>query len=257
MNKKWNKFLLEAMIREEIELPSIDINDSLNMNVWQTEERVKPEITGRLIRIALDFLDSIGLEHGMVKDITLTGSLANYNWTEFSDIDLHIIAEFREVDDNIKLVKDFFNAKKADWNKTHQIMIKNHEVEIYVQDIREPHISTGVYSLLEDEWLTKPSRQVPKIDYESVKIKAQSIMDQIDRVDNLYSSNNFEASLNVADIIRDKIKRLRRSGLAEKGIYSTENIVFKTLRNNGYIKKIMDLRTNSYDKLMSMNHNAV
>ena len=257
MNKKWNKFLLEAMIREEIELPSIEINDSLNMNVWQTEERVKPEITGRLIRIALDFLDSIGLEHGMVKDITLTGSLANYNWTEFSDIDLHIIAEFREVDDNIKLVKDFFNAKKADWNKTHQIMIKNHEVEIYVQDIREPHISTGVYSLLEDEWLTKPSRQVPKIDYESVKIKAQSIMDQIDRVDNLYSSNNFEASLNVADIIRDKIKRLRRSGLAEKGIYSTENIVFKTLRNNGYIKKIMDLRTNSYDKLMSMNHNAV
>ena len=257
MNKKWNKFLLEAMIREEIELPSIEINDSLNMNVWQTEERVKPEITGRLIRIALDFLDSIGLEHGMVKDITLTGSLANYNWTEFSDIDLHIIAEFKEVDDNIKLVKDFFNAKKADWNKTHQIMIKNHEVEIYVQDIREPHISTGVYSLLEDEWLTKPSRQVPKIDYESVKIKAQSIMDQIDRVDNLYSSNNFEASLNVADIIRDKIKRLRRSGLAEKGIYSTENIVFKTLRNNGYIKKIMDLRTNSYDKLMSMNHNAV
>ncbi len=257
MNKKWNKFLLEAMIREEIELPSIDINDSLNMNVWQTEERVKPEITGRLIRIALDFLDSIGIEHGMVKDITLTGSLANYNWTEFSDIDLHIIAEFREVDDNIKLVKDFFNAKKADWNKTHQIMIKNHEVEIYVQDIREPHISTGVYSLLEDEWLTKPSRQVPKIDYESVKIKAQSIMDQIDRVDNLYSSDNFEASLNVADIIRDKIKRLRRSGLAEKGIYSTENIVFKTLRNNGYIKKIMDLRTNSYDKLMSMNHNAV
>ena len=257
MNKKWNKFLLEAMIREEIELPSIEINDSLNMKVWQTEERVKPEITGRLIRIALDFLDSIGLEHGMVKDITLTGSLANYNWTEFSDIDLHIIAEFKEVDDNIKLVKDFFNAKKADWNKTHQIMIKNHEVEIYVQDIREPHISTGVYSLLEDEWLTKPSRQVPKIDYESVKIKAQSIMDQIDRVDNLYSSNNFEASLNVADIIRDKIKRLRRSGLAEKGIYSTENIVFKTLRNNGYIKKIMDLRTNSYDKLMSMNHNAV
>lgn len=257
MNKKWNKFLLEAMIREEIELPSIEINDSLNMNVWQTEERVKPEITGRLIRIALDFLDSIGIEHGMVKDITLTGSLANYNWTEFSDIDLHIIAEFREVDDNIKLVKDFFNAKKADWNKTHQIMIKNHEVEIYVQDIREPHISTGVYSLLEDEWLTKPSRQVPKIDYESVKIKAQSIMDQIDRVDNLYSSDNFEASLNVADIIRDKIKRLRRSGLAEKGIYSTENIVFKTLRNNGYIKKIMDLRTNSYDKLMSMNHNAV
>ena len=257
MNKKWNKFLLEAIQNEEIELPSIDIKDSLNMNVWQTEERIKPEITGRLIRIALDFLDSLGIEQDMIKDITLTGSLANYNWTEFSDIDLHIIAEFREVDDNIKLVKDFFNAKKADWNKTHQIMIKNHEVEIYVQDIREPHISTGVYSLLEDEWLMRPNKNIPKIDYESVKVKAGSIMDQIDRVEQLYLNNNFEASQNVADIIRNKIKRLRRCGLAEKGIYSTENIVFKTLRNNGYIKKILELRTNSYDKLMSMNHNAV
>lgn len=257
MNKKWNKFLLEAIQNEEIELPSIDIKDSLNMNIWQSEERLKPEITGRLIRIALDFLESLGLDQGIIKDITLTGSLANYNWTEFSDIDLHIIAEFRYVDDNTDLVRDFFNAKKADWNKTHQIMIKNHEVEIYVQDVKEPHISTGVYSLLEDEWLTRPGRQVPKIDYESVKIKAKSIMDQIDRVENLYSDGNYEASQNVADIIRNKIKRLRRCGLAEKGIYSTENIVFKTLRNNGYIKKILDLKTNSYDKLMSMNHNAV
>jgi len=257
MNKKWNKFLLEAIQNEEIELPSIDIKDSLNMNVWQSEERLKPEITGRLIRIAIDFLESLGLDQDVIKDITLTGSLANYNWTEFSDIDLHIIAEFRYVDDNTDLVRDFFNAKKADWNKTHQIMIKSHEVEIYVQDIREPHISTGVYSLLEDEWLIKPGRQIPKIDYESVKIKAKSIMDQIDRVEDLYSNDNFEAAQNVSDIIRNKIKRLRRCGLAEKGIYSIENIVFKTLRNNGYIKKILELRTDSYDKLMSMNHNAI
>jgi predicted nucleotidyltransferase len=257
MNKKWNKFLLEAIQDEEIELPSIGIRDTLNMNVWQSEDRIKPEITGRLIQIALDFLESLGLDHEVIKDITLTGSLANYNWTEFSDIDLHIIAEFRYVDDNTGLVRDFFNAKKADWNKTHQIMIKNHEVEIYVQDVREAHISTGVYSLLEDVWLTKPSREVPKIDYESVKIKAKSIMDQIDRVEDLYLKNNFEASQNIADIIRSKIKRLRRCGLAEKGIYSTENIVFKTLRNNGYIEKILTLKTDSYDKLMSLNHNAI
>ena len=257
MNKKWTKFLLEAAENNEIDLPSLEIKDSLNMNVWQSEDRVKPEISSRLIQIVIDFFENLDLGQEMVHDIILTGSLANYNWTEFSDIDLHIVTDFRHVDENVELVRNFFNAKKADWNKMHQIMIKGHEVEIYVQDIREPHISTGVYSLLEDEWLIKPNREFPKINYETVKVKTKSIMDQIDRVEELFNNNSYEATQNIADLLRDKIKRLRRCGLAEKGIYSTENLVFKTLRNNGYIKKILDFKTKSYDKMMSLNHNAV
>jgi hypothetical protein len=257
MNKKWKKFLLESIQDDDIELPSMEVKDELNMNVWQSEDRIKSDISSRLIQIAIDFCESIGIDENIIYDIILTGSIANYNWTEFSDIDLHILLDFRHVDENTELVKEFFNAKKADWNKIHQIMIKGHEVEIYVQDVNEPHISTGIYSLLEDEWIVKPSLKVPKINYETIKTKAKSLMDQIDRVEELYKKNNFEAAQNVSTLLKDKIKRLRRCGLAEKGIYSTENIVFKTLRNNGYIKKIMDLRTNSYDKLMSMNHNAV
>ena len=231
MNKQWNKFLLEAGEDNDFDLPALEIKDTLNMNVWQSEDRIKPEISSRLIQIAMDFLDNLDVGKDMIHDIILTGSLANYNWTEFSDIDLHIVMNFRHVDENVDLVRDFFNAKKADWNKMHQIMIKGHEVEIYVQDVKEPHISTGVYSLLEDEWLTKPNKEFPKINYETTQ--------------------------NISELIRDKIKRLRRCGLAEKGIYSTENLVFKTLRNNGYIKKILDFKTISYDKMMSLNHNAV
>ena len=257
MNKQWNKFLLEAIEDSDIDLPSMEIKDSLNMNVWQSEDRIKNEISSRLIQIAIDFLESIGIEQDIINDIILTGSLANYNWTEFSDIDLHILLDYRNVDENTELVKEFFNAKKADWNKVHQIMIKGHEVEIYVQDVHEPHISTGIYSLLEEQWIVKPSLEVPKINYETIKIKAKSIMDQIDRVEELYKKNNFEAAQNVSDLLKGKIKRLRRCGLAERGVYSTENIVFKTLRNNGYIKKILDLKTDSYDKLMSLNHNAI
>ena len=257
MNKQWNKFLLEAIENNEINLPSLEIKNTLNMNIWQSEERIKHEVSSRLIQIAMDFLESLDIGQHVIKDITLTGSLANYNWTEFSDIDLHILLDFRYIDKNTELVGYFFNAKKSDWNKMHQIMIKNHEVEIYIQDINEPHISTGIYSLLEDEWLLKPDQAAPKINYETIKIKAKSILDQIDRVQELYDSNNHEAVQNVSDLIRGKIKRLRRCGLAEHGIYSTENLVFKTLRNNGYIKKLLDLKNNSYDKMMSLNHNAV
>jgi len=257
MNRKWNKFLTEADTDKQIDLPSLQIKDSLNMNVWQSEDRVKPEISGRLIQIALDFIDSLEVAQEDIVDIIFTGSLANFNWTEYSDIDLHIMVDYRDVGDNDPMVRDFFNAKKADWNKTHQIMIRGHEVEIYVQDIHEPHISTGIYSLLEDQWLVKPNREKPKIDYKSVEIKAKALMDQIDRIESLFEKDNYEASYNVAGLLRDKIKKLRRCGIMEKGIFSTENLVFKTLRNNEYIKKLFDIRIKSYDKMMSLNHNAV
>ena len=112
MNKVWTKFLSEAHENNEIDLPSIEIKDSLNMNVWQSEDRIKPEISSRLVRIALDFMESIQVPHEIISDIIITGSLANYNWTEYSDIDLHILLNFRDVDENVKLVRDFFNAKK-------------------------------------------------------------------------------------------------------------------------------------------------
>jgi predicted nucleotidyltransferase len=257
MNRTWNKYLLEALESDEVELPPLEIRDSLNINIWQSENRIKPEISSRLIQIAMDFLDSLDIHNKDIEDIILTGSLANYNWTDYSDLDLHVILDFSRIDDNVKLVKDFFNAKKSDWNKTHQIMIKSHEVEIYLQDVREPHVSTGVYSLLEDEWAVKPNREKPKIDRKSIKVKTKSIMDQIDRVEELVEKNNYEAAYNVANLIRDKIKRLRRCGLVEKGIFSIENLVFKTLRSSEYMGKLLDLRTKAYDKMMSLNHNVV
>jgi len=257
MNKKWNKFLLEAVESTEIDLPSLKIKDSLNMNVWQSEDRVKPEISSRLIQIALDFMDELNVTNDEIIDIIFTGSLANYNWTEYSDIDLHVIIDFRNMDDNTTMVRDLFNAKKGDWNKTHNIVIKNHEVEIYVQDVNEPHISTGVYSLLEDQWHVKPNKMTPRIDYNSIKIKAKDLMGQIDRIEDLVNSNNDEAAYNVSGILKDKIKKLRRCGIMDKGIYSTENLVFKTLRNNEYIKKLLDARTKAYDRMMSLNNNVL
>jgi len=256
MNKKWNKFLLESEVNNNIDLPSLEMKDSLNMNVWLTEDNIKPEIGSRLIQIALDFMERLETESDIIQNIILTGSLANYNWTEYSDIDLHILLDFTHVNEDIDLVRDYFNTKKADWNKSHQIMIKNHEVEIYVQDIHEPHISTGVYSLLEDQWVTKPNKERPTIDYNCFSIKTKSLMDQINRLEDLYNKKNYEAVFNVGDLLKNKIKRLRRCGLMEKGIFSTENLVFKALRNKGFIRKLLDFRRDAYDKMMSIN-NAV
>ena len=106
------------------------------------------------------------------EDITFTGSLANFNWSKFSDIDLHLLVDFSKVDENTDLVREFFRGKYGIWNKDHDIRIKGFEVEIYVQDSNEAHISTGVYSVLNDEWIVQPVQEEPEIDFENIQMKA-------------------------------------------------------------------------------------
>ena len=41
----------------------------------------------------------------------MTGSYANYNYTPYSDIDLHIIVDYDALTDVEDLPKEFFNAQ--------------------------------------------------------------------------------------------------------------------------------------------------
>ena len=113
---------------EEVEPESFDINDTLEPRVWDGQ-KICPEIRTRLLKIASDFIDGLPVDVD-VKDITLTGSLANYNWSNYSDFDLHIIVDFRDIDPNVTLVKSFFDNARMRWNDTHDIKIKGYEVEV-------------------------------------------------------------------------------------------------------------------------------
>ena len=67
----------------------------------------------------------------------------------------------------------------------------------------------------------------------------------------------FDSSNSIEDIekLRDKIRRFRQAGLETGGAYSVENLTFKVLRRNEYLKKLSSLRILSYDHLMSLNGN--
>ena len=232
------------------------IRNELHQSFWIVEDKIKPAIRDRIIEIVQDFID--GLDKNItIKDITMTGSLANYNWSQYSDIDVHIIVDFNEVDENTDLVRDFFNAKKSAWNQVHDIRIVGFEVEIYIQDENEPHVSTGVYSLTSDEWLDKPTKEEADIDWNDVGKKANSLMDQIDRVYNLHRDGKDKEAYNYASKLKEKIKRFRRAGLERVGHYSGEIIAFKVLRRNGYMGKLISLKTTIYDKMMSINGESV
>ena len=143
---KLNKYL--EFVSSDLEpVKSFRLKDDLNPKLW-TDFEINEEVKEDLLKIASDFYSSTDL-NADVKDIVLTGSLANYNWSEkYSDYDLHILINFKDVDDNVVLVKKFVDSAKNIWNKDHDIRIKGYEVEVYIQDISEPHKSTGIFSLL-------------------------------------------------------------------------------------------------------------
>tara|TARA_R100000808_G_scaffold24228_1_gene55281 strand:+ start:1437 stop:2330 length:894 start_codon:yes stop_codon:yes gene_type:complete len=244
----WKEFLKEA---EEVDLDSFKLQNNLNQKIWDFMD-LKPQIREKLIKIATNFFIGLGFPRELIDDITFTGSLANYNWSRYSDIDLHLLVDFTKVDENVKLVGEFFRAKTSIWNRKHNIKIRGYEVELYVQDSSEPHISTGVFSVKNDAWNIQPTKEEPEIDMGSVQIKATSLMDQIDRIADLYDDEEYKEANQYAIKLKNRIKDFRRSGLSSGGQYSVENIVFKVLRRNGALGQLFNLITDSYDKMMSM-----
>ena len=182
----------------------------------------------------------------IIDDIRLTGSLANYNYSQHSDIDLHIVINFSNISGDIDLVRGFFASKRIVWNRKHDITVKGYEIEVYVEDLSEEHYSTGVYSITNDEWVVKPSSEKPTLDLDAATKKADHLKGEIDAA--------VESSQKLADLkrMKGKIKRLRRCGLESGGEYSIENLAFKMLRSAGYLKKLNDAYVREYDRSYSL-----
>jgi len=231
-------------------LNSFEVNDSLEPEIWEGD-RLKAEVREKLLKIVSDFLVDMPFDLEP-DDITLTGSLANYNWSKYSDVDLHILYDFSEVDENKELVIQFFKNLQTNWNNRHDIYMSDYEVEIYFQDSTEPHISTGVYSIQNDEWLTKPEPVVASIDYANIEKKAEDIVNRIDHIEQMMTDEEGGAVLDAIDRLKAKIRNMRQSGLEGAGQFSVENLAFKVLRRSEELGRLSDLKAKAYDELMSI-----
>jgi hypothetical protein len=246
-------FLLEDVEPGSIDLSSFEMHDELDKDFWnQPDDNLDPEIQEKLMIIANDFYNSLEVGDVPYEDVTFTGSLAAYNYSRFSDVDLHILLDFRDVDDKTDLVREYFNAMKALWNRLHDIRIKGYEVEIYVQDVNDPHEAQGLYSVLNDEWVKKPTLDKKDFDRDNIKKKAASLMDQVDRVDRLIDDGKFEEAEKYADKLKEKIRKMRKSGLETIGAYSVENLAFKVLRRTDYLEKLSNAKRKAYDSMLSL-----
>jgi DNA-binding Lrp family transcriptional regulator len=226
---------------------SFRVKDELNPKIWD-DFKIDDEVREDLLKIAQDFYASTDLEAD-VDDIILTGSLANYNWSEkYSDYDLHILIDFTQVNDVVDLVKKYVDSAKSIWNKEHDIKIKGYEVEVYIQDVSEPHKSTGVFSLLNNKWNVKPEQFDFEPDEDMIAEKGKSVMMMVDELEEEVDEDKYDSFIEKVKKVWEKVKNYRKSGLeSEGGELSMGNLVFKFLRRNGYIGKIIELKRKSYD----------
>jgi hypothetical protein len=213
---------------------------------------MNPKVRERLLNIAYEFIDSLGVDV-VVSDVVMTGSLANYNWSQYSDIDLHIMADFNQFSEKeLPLYEELFNLKKTLFNDKHNLTIFGYDVELYVQDESESHFSSGEYSILHNEWKTEPKKDNTEIDIELIQSKSEKWMKLIDDVIENAKDEPLDIAVEMIDKYKDKIKKYRTAGLEKGGEMSDENLVFKVLRRNGYIQKLFDFKNDFIDKTLSM-----
>ena len=231
------------------------MQEELNPDIWYYDGesyKMKPKIRVSLLDIVKDYTDFIDVELD-IDDVTLTGSLANFNWSEFSDVDLHILTDFEGKDE---LLKKYLDSRRIIWNSLRSVTTKGFDVEIYVQDNNEPHFASGVYSVLYNEWIVEPKQEEVTIDSKKILSKAKNWMSQIDKIETNSKRVDPEEVLKDIDRFKSKIKKYRGSGLEDKGEYSYENLTFKFLRRNEYLKKLNDVRNSLIDKNLTLDENV-
>jgi len=238
-------------LEDEVEPETFDVHDHLQPEIWR-DKNMPGDVRERLLEIAEDFI--AGLEVDItIEDIRLTGSLANYNWSQYSDVDLHIVVDFDKIDEDTELVKSFFDASRARWNSLHAIDIHGFEVEIYIENTGDVHHSSGVYSIMDAKWLAEPFPQEIDVDFLTARKKSDDIETIINLIGRMIEAGHLASSLKSIERVKQKIARMRQAGLSSpQREYSAENIAFKILRRNDALANLSQMRRNAYDKHMSL-----
>ena len=210
---------------------------------------MKPAIREHLLVIAKEWKEFAKIPDEAIVNYTITGGNCNYNWSELSDIDIHILVDQTKMPiSDPDLQHDYIMLKKNVWKDKHPfITIMGYPVEIYAQFTSETQpVGQGVYSLSSNSWLIEP--QYLNIDFSNPELK-HKVGSYISSIDKAISFDDFP----MIKAIKDQIVMNRGIGLAKDGEFSNDNEAFKALRNNGYLQKLSDYITRKQDAAYSFN----
>ena len=225
---------------------SLEFHSKLNNKIWNGF-KLKEKVHDALYKIADVFTRSLEVPNLELEDVVITGSLCNYNYNKNSDIDLHLVVDFEKLGITPEdFVQKYFNAKKTEFNTKHDIKVYGYPVELYVEDVKSPARATGRYSLLDNQWINTPKGMKDEVVDISDNKKYKEYVDKID------SLEDDDASLEHASDLLSEIYDMRASGLEKDGELSEDNLVFKELRNGGYLDKLREYMIDTMDDELSL-----
>jgi len=222
---------------------AVKFNDHLNPRLFGNDEHLLPEVRRHLLSIADDFREFLGVNGYELRDITISGSNAAYTYTPHSDIDLHLVVDLPQMNNDV--YKELFNAKKYEYNDKHDIKISGYDVELYVQDVNQTHVSQGIYSVLNNDWVEVPRRQKHTVNDVSTRSKYEDVQQRIKQA---IASDDLE----LMSDLKHKISDMRKAGLAQNGEFGPENLAFKMLRTQGDIGRLAAALVAGRDRELSL-----
>jgi len=233
-------------ILRELKL-TLQSHEKLNSKLWNEKGNLDPEVWRALNKIGKEWADFANIPKSAIKDVILTGGNANYNYTDFSDLDLHLVVDKKKIDCQ-GILDDYLQSKKQLWALTHDITVKGQPVELYAQDYRDPfREGQGIYSLQSNKWLQEPTKY--KIDRNHPEV-IRKVKDYMDIIDNLIDSKSDD--VDAFKRIKNRLKGMRAGAIEKGGESAPENLVFKELRNRGYLDKLSKYMRNLEDKSLSL-----
>lgn len=248
---------INEMKSKDVDLSSFKVKEKLNPKFWDGEN-LKPEIRKQMLKIANDYLKELTISWVKPDDITLTGSIANYNWSKYSDIDIHILMDYEKVWNKEDFVEDYFSSKKELWGINHdELKMFGYDVELYVENTSKQNGCSGVYSLKDDKWVTPPNNfQDAKMNNDLIKEKSAYYITEIDKINKRWKREKDKTKLKKMsrklNSIFKKLKRMRREAIQKQGELGTYNIIWKVLRRSGRLPMIFDIQNSIFDKINSL-----
>lgn len=236
---------------------SFTLKKTLNPDFWLNVDqddfsqiKLDPEIRKGLLDIAKEFIDLFNLPELEIEDVLFVGSLTNYNWSKFSDVDLHVIVDKSKLSSDQTVVDELFDAKKQIFNLKHNITIKDYDVELYGQDINEKlEASGGMYSVLYAKWVQTPIKEIKSFDKPKIIKKVKEFNNLLNNIKKMEDSPEKIVKI---ESLKEKIKKYRKDALHKRGEFSTENLVFKYLRRSGFMEELINLKYETKDTMYSI-----
>ena len=247
--------IFDQVYPEQINLKSFDKKSTLCPSLW-VDGQLKKLVRRHLYALAKEFMAD--LDENMVipiKDVLLVGSIAGFNWSKYSDVDLHITVNFDELSNygTRETLQSLFDMKKADWNAKHDIFIYGYPVEMYIQGDDTQNESNGIFSVKYNKWIKVPDGGSPILHKQLIRTQAARYINIIDKfveaAHEAKSVRQCQAIYDELDNISNEVYAGRKSGLAEYGESAAGNIVFKVLRRTGHMDLIKETKRELYDKM--------